>query len=816
MKNIKPIVAAVLIAGVLYACLNTITTPKTSSVTVQVQAAGRTASLAAGPATLADRLGRALSAFLAPEQASAYIPSIVANVRLTVTAPDIASIERTEAAAGLDSVSITVDVPIGARRNFLVQGLSAASAVVFSGQVIVDLTGAPLDIPIVMTPGTTTIPQVTATSPADGETGVVYRPVITATFSETMDPSTITVSSFSVVETATGIPVAGAVSASGATATFTLDADLVPNTDYTVMLTTGARSDYGIPLARSFVWLFTTMPTIPSVTATSPTDGGTGVPLNAVITAAFSEAMDPATIDDVSFTISGITGTVTYNAPGRTATFAPAGLLASSTTYTATITTAARSANNVPLAQDHLWSFTTGIVSDTAPPVFAGIDSLAPVTLSSSQLSWLAAADDMTPVANIVYLVSQSTTSGVFASEPAVVTAPGATSYLATGLVPGVTYYFKVNARDEAGNVDTNTRQLWSVTPGYYVDANSGSDGNSGSEASPYKTISKALSVITMSNTSVLGVYAAEGLYDLAANGEVFPMRLTPYTTVYCRGAANSTVIDASGSGADAVYGNVNAGIDGCRVLPAAGKTGIDDRINGPGGTPALMTVAGSVIDGPALDAVILSANSSVATSTVSGAGERGIVISAGRPSITGNRITGKQTGIEVDADTDPSLDGNTLENNGVGIVVTAAGGRPSVRNNTIANNVKGILVSAGAPLIHKNEVRTNFIAGNDVGIEITGGMPTVSFNTVKSNDVGISVTGGTPTIKSNDIFCNAIVDLEVLVNSQIDARKNSWDHATPLMDIAPCLGADICYSFDVTGIPIIDPPGAIAAGACP
>ncbi|MEK6743391.1 MAG: Ig-like domain-containing protein [Nitrospirota bacterium] len=816
MKKGKLIIVAVLIVGVLYACLNTITTPRTSTVTVNVQAAGKTAALTVEPATLAYRMARVASAFLAPPPASAYIPSIVSNVRLTVTATDMTSIERTEAAAGLDSVSITVDVPIGAQRNFLVQGLSAASSVVFSGQVVVDLTGAPLDIPIVMTPGTSSIPQVTATAPADGATGVVYRPVITATFSETMDPSTITATTFSVVETASGITVTGTVSAAGTTATFTLSADLVPNTDYTVMLTTGARSAYGIPLARSFVWLFTTAPTIPSVTATSPADGGTGVPLNAVITAAFSEAMDPATIAAASFTVSGITGTVTYNTPGRTATFAPAGPLASSATYTATITTAARSTNNVPLAQDHLWSFTTGTATDTVPPVFAGIDSIARVTLTSSQLAWFAATDDMTPVSNIVYLVSQSTTSGAFAPEPTVITAPGATSHLATGLVPGVIYYFKVNARDEAGNVDTNTRQLWSVAPGYYVDANTGSDGNSGSEASPYKTITKVLSVITMSNTNVLGVYAAAGMYDLPANGEVFPLQLTPYTTVYCRGAANSTIIDATGSGADAIYGNVNAGIDGCTVIPAAAKTGIDDRVSGPGGTPSQITVSSSVIDGPALDAVTLSANSSVATSTISGAGIRGIVISAGRPSVIGNRISGKQTGIEVDADTDPSIDGNTLENNGVGIIVTAAGGRPSVRNNTIANNIKGILVSAGAPLIHKNEVKTNFIAGNDVGIEIAGGMPTVSFNTVTSNDVGISVTGGTPSVKSNSIFCNAIVDLEVLVNSQIDARKNAWDHAPPSMDLAPCLGADVCYSFDVTGIPIIDPYSVPAAGACP
>jgi hypothetical protein len=40
--------------------------------------------------------------------------------------------------------------------------------------------------------------------------------------------------------------------------------------------------------------------------------------------------------------------------------------------------------------------------------------------------------------------------------------------------------------------------------------------------------------------------------------------------------------------------------------------------------------------------------------------------------------------------DTDQSIDKNTLENNSVGVIMTAEGGRPSVRYNVIANNVKG------------------------------------------------------------------------------------------------------------------------------
>jgi len=350
------------------------------------------------------------------------------------------------------------------------------------------------------------------------------------------------------------------------------------------------------------------------------------------------------------------------------------------------------------------------------------------------------------------------------------------------------------------------------------VNAATGSDTNSGSEQFPFKTITRALSTISATNTTDLGVYVAAGNYD-AALGEVFPIQLRPFTTLYCQGPGNTTVIDATGSGADALYGNVSAVIDSCAVNAEAGKTGIDDSIGGAGGVPGIrtrITVLDTVVTGPALNAVTFSASSSISTSTISGTGERGIYIANGRPSVDLTHISGKQTGIEVAADTDPTIDNNQIENNGIGIVVTAAGGRPSVRNNTISNNIKGILVSAGAPLIHKNEVKTNFIAGNDVGIEISGGMPTVSFNTVTQNDVGISVTDGTPTIKANSVYCNAIVDLQVLVNVPIEAQRNSWDHEPPTIDVAPCLGTDICYSVDPEGLPIFTPYTAAPVGACP
>jgi hypothetical protein len=71
--------------------------------------------------------------------------------------------------------------------------------------------------------------------------------------------------------------------------------------------------------------------------------------------------MDPSTINTTNFTLkqgtTAITGVVTYS--GTTASFKPTNALVEGKTYTATITTAAKNAAGVPLANNYVWNFTT-------------------------------------------------------------------------------------------------------------------------------------------------------------------------------------------------------------------------------------------------------------------------------------------------------------------------------------------------------------------------------------------------------------------------------------------------------------------------
>jgi hypothetical protein len=131
--------------------------------------------------------------------------------------------------------------------------------------------------------------------------------------------------------------------------------------------------------------------TAPTVDSTSPPNGATDVLVDTVVTATFSEAMDESTITTSSFTIAGVSGSVSYNSGSYTATFTPAADLAYDTTYTASLSTAITDAAGNPLASTYSWSFTTGslppgtsLVSIDAPAeVMTDEDFTANVNISS-------------------------------------------------------------------------------------------------------------------------------------------------------------------------------------------------------------------------------------------------------------------------------------------------------------------------------------------------------------------------------------------------------------------------------------------------
>ena len=217
----------------------------------------------------------------------------------------------------------------------------------------------------------TSIPPVaSAITPTPSAINVPINVVIAAGFSESMNPATINPTTFTLVGPSGPVaPLAvGGVTynATGSIATFTPAANLAYNTPYTATITTGAANTLGIETASNYSWTFTTITPAPTVTAMAPTPGATSVPINQVLSAKFSEAMNPNTINSTTFTLVGpngpvtplaITG-VTYNTTTFVATFTPAANLAYGA-YIATISTGAQDLAGTGLATNYTWSFTT-------------------------------------------------------------------------------------------------------------------------------------------------------------------------------------------------------------------------------------------------------------------------------------------------------------------------------------------------------------------------------------------------------------------------------------------------------------------------
>lgn len=205
-------------------------------------------------------------------------------------------------------------------------------------------------------------PLVIDTNPDNAATNVPLNQVITVTFNEEMNPSTINSSSFIVTGAST---IAGTLTYSGVTATFTPSVNLTPNTTYVVRITTAVKDLRGNALQEDYLFSFSTGATLqPLVLTTSPTPNETGVVLNKIVSATFNMPMDPATINTSTFTLkqgtTTITGVVTYS--GNTALFTPNANLTANTVYTATITTGAHNMAGVALASNYVWNFTTGAI----------------------------------------------------------------------------------------------------------------------------------------------------------------------------------------------------------------------------------------------------------------------------------------------------------------------------------------------------------------------------------------------------------------------------------------------------------------------
>jgi methionine-rich copper-binding protein CopC len=208
----------------------------------------------------------------------------------------------------------------------------------------------------------TTAPTLVSSSPAASAMNVAPGAALSLTFSEAMDPSSLSVT-LSPVK-ALGEPT---WSAGDMVATFAAPM-FDPKTDYTVQYQAADRA--GNPVAGSLSFSTATPPDTdaPTVLSNAPAANAMAVPTNAVLSISFSEAMNKGTVD-AAFSISpAVAGTALWDGTDTLRTFQPSAALAPSTQYTVTVGVGARDRTGNALASPFSFTFTTAAAADTTRP----------------------------------------------------------------------------------------------------------------------------------------------------------------------------------------------------------------------------------------------------------------------------------------------------------------------------------------------------------------------------------------------------------------------------------------------------------------
>ena len=337
------------------------------------------------------------------EQAPVSAPLVVsvspanAATSVAVTSLVTATFNKAMNPTSLNTTSFTLAGPAGAAVAGTVasSGTTAtftpatplAASSIYTGTITTgatDTIGNTLANNFVWSFTTGNIPTVISTNPLNAAINIPINRKITATFSEAMNPATVTTAGVFALTVTTGgavVPGTATYVAIDNTVIFSPTANLLPNKQYTATISTAAQNAAGNGLAANYVFSFTTGATAdltaPTITSTVPASAAINVPTNQTITATFSKPMDPSTITaSGTFTVAvagvggaAVAGTVSYT--GNIATFKPTANLAASTQFTATITVAAKDLSGNALAvgaAPNPWSFTTGTGPNTTAP----------------------------------------------------------------------------------------------------------------------------------------------------------------------------------------------------------------------------------------------------------------------------------------------------------------------------------------------------------------------------------------------------------------------------------------------------------------
>src|SRR5579863_9738866 len=251
------------------------------------------------------------------------------------------------------SYTVTANGVRDSAGNLMTKGFSSTFA-----------TGASLD---------STPPSVTLVDPENNSSNVPTNVHYVAQFSKAMDPSTLTPANFVIFDNLANANIAGIVQVdpSNTTASFVPNQPLPIGRAFSVSLSAGIKDNAGNSLTAAGPYHFTTgyaNETVPPhFTSSSPGNGQTGIPVNALIDLEFSEPLDIATVvPNISVTLGGdpVPVLMALSSGDQHVTITPASGLQANATYSVSIGTGIADLAGLTIDNPGSFSFQTAAVVD--------------------------------------------------------------------------------------------------------------------------------------------------------------------------------------------------------------------------------------------------------------------------------------------------------------------------------------------------------------------------------------------------------------------------------------------------------------------
>ncbi len=285
-----------------------------------------------------------------------------------------------------------------------------------------------------------TAPRLLTSVPAKNSSNIAVNTQVQLTFSEAMNVATVTTSS-------SNLTLGAATWSAGNTVVSFVTPTLQNQTAYMIVI--DGKDTSGNGLSGATTLQFSSVPAAPTLTST-PTSNAIDVPIASKIVLHFSKPMNQTSVESAFSSTPSIACSWVWTDSDQTATCTPNANLAFLTEYTINVSSSAKSASDIAIANPFLLHFTT--VQDTIKPA---LTSYAP-----SDPGTFATTFDAAIVLNFSKAMNKTSVESAFSSSPNIVcnwtwTTPSSASCQPIGRLTERTTYtitLSISATDLVGN----------------------------------------------------------------------------------------------------------------------------------------------------------------------------------------------------------------------------------------------------------------------------------------------------------------------------------------------------------------------------